>query len=76
MKSGTKKSIIVYQICLVLTLSAIVALWMVYTVSEKVQNTKVQYYELGTELAQWLRCFATNRKGAVPIPDGVTGIFH
>jgi len=49
---------------------------MVYTVSEKVQNTKVQYYELGTELAQWLRCFATNRKGAVPIPDGVTGIFH
>jgi hypothetical protein len=27
-------------------------------------------------VAQWLRYFATNRKVAGSIPDGVTGIFH
>jgi len=31
---------------------------------------------LGTAVAQWLRRFATNRKVAVSIPDGVSGIFH
>jgi len=31
---------------------------------------------LGTAVAQWLRCYATNRKVAGSIPDGVTGIFH
>jgi len=30
----------------------------------------------GTAVARWLRCCATNRKVAVLIPDGVTGIFH
>ena len=29
----------------------------------------------GTTVAQWLRCCATNRKVAVSIPAGVTGIF-
>jgi len=29
-----------------------------------------------TAIAQWLRCCATNRKVAVSIPYGVTGIFH
>ena len=27
-------------------------------------------------MAQWLRCYATNRKVAGSIPDGVIGIFH
>jgi len=31
---------------------------------------------LGTAVAQWLRCCATNRKVAGSIPDGVTEIFH
>ena len=31
---------------------------------------------LGTAVAQWLRCCATNRKVAGSIPDGVAGIFH
>ena len=31
---------------------------------------------MGTAVAQWLRCYATNRKVAVSIPDGVIGIFH
>ena len=31
---------------------------------------------LGTAVAQWLRCCATNRKVASSIPDGVIGIFH
>jgi len=30
----------------------------------------------GTAVAQWLRCFATDRKVAGSIPDGVIGIFH
>ena len=31
---------------------------------------------LGTAVAHWLRCCATNRKVAGSIPDGVTGVFH
>jgi len=30
---------------------------------------------LGTAVAQWLRCCATNRKVAAPIPAGVSGFF-
>ena len=32
--------------------------------------------KLGTAVAQWLRCCATNRKVAGSIRDGVIGIFH
>ena len=31
---------------------------------------------VGTAIAQWIRCCATNRKVAGSIPDGVIGIFH
>ena len=31
---------------------------------------------VGTAVAQWLRCCATNRKVAGSILDGVIGIFH
>jgi len=31
---------------------------------------------MGTAVAQWLRCSATNRKVAGSIPDGFSGIFH
>ena len=31
---------------------------------------------MGTAVAQWLRCCATNRKVAGTIPDGVIGIFN
>ena len=31
---------------------------------------------MGTVVAQWLRCCATNRKVTGSIPDGVIGIFH
>ena len=31
---------------------------------------------VGTAVAQWLRCCATNRKVAGSIPEVVTGIFH
>ena len=31
---------------------------------------------MGTAVAPWLRCCATNRKVAGSIPDGVIGIFH
>jgi len=34
------------------------------------------FKKVGTAVAQWLRCYATNRKVAGSIPDGVTGIFH
>jgi hypothetical protein len=33
-------------------------------------------YHLGAAVAQWLRCYATNRKVAGLILDGVIGIFH
>ena len=31
---------------------------------------------MGTAVAQWLRCCATNRKVAGLIPDGVSGFFR
>ena len=31
---------------------------------------------IGTAVAQWLRCCATDRKDAGSIPDSVIGIFH
>ena len=31
---------------------------------------------MGTAVAQWLRCCATNQKVAGSIPDGVIGIFY
>ena len=31
---------------------------------------------MGTAVAQWLRCYATNRKVAGSIPGGFIGIFH
>ena len=32
--------------------------------------------KLGTAVAQWLRCCATNRKVVGSIPAGVSGLFH
>ena len=32
--------------------------------------------KVGAEVAQWLRCCATNRKVAGSIPAGVIGIFY
>jgi hypothetical protein len=34
------------------------------------------YVSMGTAVAQWLRCCATNQKVAGTIPDGVIRIFH
>ena len=34
------------------------------------------HYPVGTAVAQWLSCCATNRKVAGSIPDGVIGIFY
>jgi len=31
---------------------------------------------MGTAVAQWLRCYAINRKVVGSIPAGVIGIFH
>ena len=31
---------------------------------------------MGTTIAQWLKCCATNRRVAGSIPAGVIGIFH
>jgi len=33
------------------------------------------YHLIGTAVAQWLRCCATNRKVAGSIPAGVSGFF-
>ena len=39
-------------------------------------NIKLIPVTLGTAVAQWLRCCATNRKVASSIPAVVIGIFH
>ena len=39
-------------------------------------NLVLVLHPIGTAVAQWLRCCATNRKVAGSIPDGVFGIFH
>ena len=39
-------------------------------------DNKMLHTGMGTAVAQWLRCCATNRKVAGSIPDGVIGIFH
>jgi len=50
--------------------------------AEVVQNwgqthfSYVQGYYLGTMVAQWLRCCATNREVTGSIPAGVIRIFH
>ena len=36
---------------------------------------RIGYFVLGTAVAQWLRCCATNRKVAGSIPAGVSGFF-
>jgi len=43
------------------------------------QNTHFMFNNIffpGTAVAQWVRCYATNRKVAGSIPDGVIGIFQ
>ena len=39
------------------------------------QSVAIYKIQLGTAVAQWLRCCATNRKVTGSIPPGVTGIF-
>ena len=39
-------------------------------------NSTSSWKRMGTTVAQWLRCCATNRKVAGSIPDGVNGVFH
>ena len=52
-----------------------------YTVSTFMTQCRIRvngtvHVILGTAVAQWLRCCATNRKVAGLIPDGVIGILH
>jgi len=59
------------------------AIWRMLTVCwiNKATNTNTKYIILnvfprqqGTAVAQWLRCWATDRKVAGSIPDDVIGI--
>jgi len=40
------------------------------------EDSDARHIYMGTGVAQWLRCCATNRKVAGSIPAGVTAIFH
>ena len=42
----------------------------------RVKNAWSYISTMGTAVAQWLRCCATNRKVAGSIPAGVIGIFY
>jgi len=46
----------------------------IFRLSSRELNLR-SYYTQGTAVAQWLRCFATNRKVAGSIPVGVSGFF-
>ena len=46
-----------------------------YSLRQSTLNTSLES-SVGTAVAQWLRCCATNRKVTGSIPDGVIGIFH
>jgi len=54
---------------------------MTLTIHHRSQNIKPGSHiyrgtdKSGTVVAQWLRCYATNRKVAGSIPGGVTGLF-
>ena len=39
------------------------------------QNIRAYVDQAGTAVAQWLRCYATNRKVAGSIPADVNGLF-
>jgi hypothetical protein len=57
-------------------------IWNIYKNSCKYIFVKIfqimlaYIYVMGTAVAQWLRCCATNRKASGSIPAGVTGILH
>jgi len=36
----------------------------------------VEFFNMGTAVAHWLKCCATNRKFLVSIPASINGIFH
>ena len=47
-------------------------IWSIVTLDD----FKTVLQHMGTAVAQWLRCCATNRKVGCSIPAGVIGIFH
>ena len=46
------------------------------TMSEKTEKNIRFVYQKKIAVAQWLRCYATNRKVSGSIPAGIIGIFH
>ena len=51
-------------------------LWSEEKLKEKAKFTlSYLLFEMGTAVAQWLRCCATNRKVSGSIPAGVNGFF-
>ena len=51
-------------------------LFSLFTIKLTCKLESLHFVNLGTAVAQWLRCCVTNRKVAGSIPDGVIGIFH
>jgi hypothetical protein len=49
---------------------------VIFMLKHSVKLRRFMLCGVGTAVAQWLRCCATNRKMAGSIPDGVIGIFH
>ena len=61
--------------------TAVVASWrrcLVAGLSSRraVFDSRPVHIGMGAAVAQWLRRWATNRKVAGSIPDGIIGIFH
>jgi len=46
-----------------------------YVLENLIFNFKHYHFQMGTAVAQWLRCCTKNRKVAVSIPAGVSEFF-
>jgi len=62
-----------HLLCVLVSMCVGVSVWLVGVVSVWQAETVLQP---ATQVAQWLKCYATNRKVAGSIPAGVIGIFH
>jgi len=69
MKSNIKFTFYITQFYILL-------LFMGFIVRNHVYFLLFYLFLMGTAVAQWLRCCATNRKVAGLVPPGVIGFFH
>jgi len=75
--TGVTNTAVRHEVLKAMSVKSII-LWYV-TMCNLVERTqsfeRILHIHRGTEVAQWLRCCATNRKAVGSIPAGVSGFF-